>query len=644
MRRSLCYCDPNTCHAGSEGVWTFNFAPATALAKGARLRFDLLSFGREIDWQIPQVNTEKPNAIFAILPNGQKLSGKLVRSAPSGQFDFILPAEIKAAQVVKICLGRQGKVVTVQKGTNRAQTFTQRRRPFHLSVDPKGSGHFEEPESFNMDVRGNLLHDIKIVTPSFVSRNKRFNVTVRFEDAHGNLTSYTRESTLLELTYEQLRENLKWQLFVSETGFVTLPNLYFNEAGIYRIRLRNTVTNQIYRSSPIKCFAEEVAPLFWGVLRGESERVDSSENIEACLRYFRDDATMNFYATSNFESPEETSDELWKRIGQMVADFNEEDRFSTLLGFTWRGEIKKEGLRQLIYSKDQRPILRAKDAKSNNLKKLYKGLSPKDLLSIPCFTMGKDTCFDFAEFAPEVERIVEIYCAWGSSECAEAEGNPFPIKRGKRGESICPQGSIRAALNRGHRFGFIAGGLDDRGVFEGYYSSDQQQYFPGLTAIIAKSHSRESLLDALWNRSCYATTGERILLGFHIAGNQMGKELSIAQKPGLMINRHIHGFVAGTAPLTRVEIFRNGACLHTFNFTGTEQDERFDFAIDDNEPLEKVALTNTMRESPMRFAYYYLRVVQVNGHAAWSSPIWIDLSEKNLTGPETSAKKGKKGG
>lgn len=652
MRRSLSYCDPNTCYAGDTGAWTFNYAPATALAKGARLRFDLNSFGREIDWEIPQVNSDKGNAIFALLPNGQRISPKGVKGSQTGQFDFTLTAEVKAAQVIKICLGRPGKADAGKKtadsaqkgGTNRAQISTQRRRPFYLQLDPKGSGHFEEPESFNMDVRGNFLKTIKILTPSFVCRNKRFNVTVRFEDAHGNLTSLTKEPTLLELSYHQLRENLKWQLFVSETGFVTLPNLYFNEPGIYRISLKNLSNGEIFLSSPIKCFAEETSPLYWGLLHGESDRVDSAENIEACLRYFRDDHAMNFYATSNPENAEETKDELWRRIGQMVAEFNEEERFSTMLGFLWKGEQKKEGLRHLIYTKDQKPLLRAKDAKSNNLKKLYKVLGPKDLIAIPCFTMGKSTPFDFTEFAPEVERVVEIYCAWGSSECLQSEGNPFPIKKSKGKEEVCKEGSLRAALNKGHRFGFVAGGLDDRGPFESFFSSDQQQYSPGLTAIIAKSHTREALLESLWNRSCYATTGKRILLGFYLAGQPMGRELSTAQKPGLAVNRHLHGFVAGTELIAQIEIIRNGKVLHTFDQPETDDQDQCEFSFDDSDALEKIALIDQFKEPKTPFIYYYVRVRQVDGQTAWSSPIWIDIAEKGLTTAPTSAKKSKKGG
>jgi hypothetical protein len=48
----------------------------------------------------------------------------------------------------------------------------------------------------------------------------------------------------------------------------------------------------------------------------------------------------------------------------------------------------------------------------------------------------------------------------------------------------------------------------------------QEQYSPGLTVIIAKEYTRQALFEALYNRSCYATTGERIVLGLFLAGLQ----------------------------------------------------------------------------------------------------------------------------
>lgn len=620
MRRSICYCEPNFASAGEIRTWKFIYTPSVNLPKGTRLKFDLQSKGREIDWQIPSVNIKKSGGvIYAQLPNGKVLPATELEVSDSfvPLYEFILPSVVEAGDSITIVVGaKEGEAAKRGSGI-RAQTTSQRRRPFLLYVDSSGKGHYDDPEVFTMDIRGGDLANIRILTPSFVAKNKRFDVIVRFEDEFGNLTNNAPDDTLIELSHEHLRENLNWKLFVPETGFISLPNLYFNEAGVYTIQLVNSKTKHVFRSPPIRCFPDNNKHLFWGLLHGESDRFDSTENIESCLRHFRDDKAFNFYGTSPFESQEETSNDIWKLVSQNIADFDEDDRFSTILGFQWHGEPKTEGVRLFVYSKDNKPLLRKKDLKNSSLKKIYKSFSPKELISIPCFTMAKGTDYNFDNFDSDFERVVEIYNAWGSSEMTKKEGNPRPVSSSS-GFQEAADGSIQKALQRNCRFGFVAGGLDDRGMYADLYESDQVQYSPGLTAIIAPTHTREGLAEALYQRSCYATTGERIIVGLYLAGVPMGKEISTADKPGLAINRHLSGYVAGTSKLRTVEIIRNGKVIKTF-----EPDSYFlEFAYDDMNPLEKVVITTKDKKPP--FIYYYLRVTQEDGHMAWSSPIWVD--------------------
>ncbi len=622
MRRSICYTEPGFAVAGTTAHWKFVYTAASTLPKGSFIRFDLHSKGRPLDWQIPQTSLKnKSNLIWLELPDGKQIEASFLPAvAPHFEptFEFAIPLEIKAGESLTIHLGTPA--ADSHKLGNRCQELTQRRRSFALHIDPKGKRDYRETELFTLDVRGGVLHHLRLVSPSIVHRNKRFDVLIRFEDVYGNLTSNAPEGTLIELSYEHLRENLNWKLFVPETGVIALPNLYFNEPGIYNIQLRNLKTNEIFHSLPIKCLADEPLHLYWGQLHGESERTDAAENIEAYLRYVRDDLSLQFCASSPFDHETETSSEVWKIITQQVAEFNEENRFAAFLGMQWLGEPGEEGMRQLLYSKDSKPILRSSDGKSNSLKKIYKTHTTKDLLSIISFPMGKPTVYNFAQTVPEFERLVEIYNAWGSSECTAKEGNLRPMQGGKQGISETKEGSIRQALNQGLRLGFVAGGFDDRGPYSALYDSDQTQYSAGLTAILAKEHSRSSLFEALQARSCYATTGEKIVLGFAIAGVGMGAELDTKNRPGLEFNRHITGYALGTAPLSEIQIFRNGT-LHKTLFP---QKERIDFTLDDSEPLTHIALEPSGTEFP--FVYYYLRVVQENGQIAWSSPIWIVLS------------------
>lgn len=638
MRRSICYCEPHVALAGELSTWQFVYQTSTALTKGARLKFDLLSEGRGIDWEIPKAGGKATsNSLYGLFEEGDVLPATEVERPNSfvPQYEFVLDRPLKVGAKFTVVVGAApGKGKGKEPQGTRAQLTVQRRRPFLLYIDPKGKGSYGEPEIFTMDIRGNDLHTIKILVPSFVVRNKRFDITIRFEDEHGNLTSRAPEGTLIDLTYQNLRENLSWKLFVPETGFVNLPNLYFNEEGTYRIQLRNMATGDEYISSPIKCFQENPNHLFWGLLHGESERVDSTENIESCLRHFRDDRALSFFATSSFDSPEETSNDVWKAIAQNVSTFNEEDRFSTLLGFQWSGSDQEEGVRHFVYTKDNKAILRAKDVKSNALKKIYRSTLPKDMISIPTFTMGSGAGYNFADFNPEFERVVEIYNAWGSSECTEKEGNPRPIRsEGKGGVKEWAGGSIQEALNRGCRFGFVAGGLDDRGIYAEFYEGDQVQYSPGLTAVMSPRHTREAIIDAISRRSCYATTGAKIIVGLSLSGTPMGGEVSTQEKPGLKVNRHLSAFVHGVGPLERIEIIRNGKVIHTVEPEG----DNCEFEYDDLTDLASIALTPEGECNP--FAYYYLRAIQKDEEMAWSSPIWVDLIDAAGSAKKVRSKK-----
>lgn len=621
MRRSICQSEPNIALAGDARTWKFSYTTSVALPAGTKLKFDPLIQYKPVDWELPDPANKTKNTVWAQMPNGKTLQARLLSLSPpyTEAYEFVLTSEVKAGETFSIFIGAPDGT---EKNANRSQTVLQRRRPFHLYIDPKGKGDYKDPEVFAIDVRGNKLHRIRIIAPSLVSKNRRFDVLVRFEDVYGNLTNMAPQGMLIELSYEHLRENLTWKLFVPETGFILLPNLYFNEQGVYRIQLRSASQEMVFHSPPIKCLADTDRNIYWGLLHGESERVDSGENVETYLRYMRDENSLQFVGTSNFESIEETSNEVWKTISAQVAEHNEESRFTAMLGMQWFGEPGTEGLRNFVYWKDNKPILRHKDTKSNILKKIYKTHTPKELLSIPCFTMAKGFETTFDEYQNEFERVVEIYNAWGSSECTAKEGNPRPITcNGKTGISETEKGSIRAALNRNMRFGFVAGGLDDRGIYSGLYSDDQVQYSPGLTAILAIEQTRDTLMQTLYNRSCYATTGARIVVGFFIAGSQMGTELTTKLKPGLAFNRHITGYICGTAPITEIEIIRNGKVFTTLYPNATETE----FALDDSDELGKIALTSPDERPP--FAYYYLRVTQKDGHIAWSSPIWVDLTE-----------------
>lgn len=615
MKRSICLVEPKYAIAGELGNWKFTYISPTAIPEKAQLKLSLGTRGKEEEWAPPETSLKrKKNILWAEIGKTRVEAQQSVSDNLEIEYTFIVPQKVKAEEPIYFYLGAADQK-TIEHGT-RAPHFIQRKKIIHLYIDQKGKGQFKETETFYIDIRGNKLDNITTIAPSLIGKNDRFDVIVRFEDKYGNLTNRCSEETMIELSYTQLRENLNWKLFVPETGFLSLPNLYFNKPDIYNFELKNLKTGDSYTSPPMKCVEVIKDKIFWGNLHGESQRQNALENIESCLRFFRDDQSLDYFASSTPEFEEESTNAIWKSIGSHIAEFNEDERFVTFLGFSWYNNASNDGMRHILYAKDNKPLLRSKESKSNSILKVYHNFNPKELISIPTFTMGKGYSTNLLETNPDFERVAEIYNAWGSSECLEKEGNPKPITTtSRKGIKEAKEGSVRNALNQNVRLGFVAGGLDDRGIYGELYESDQVQYTPGMTAILSPNHSRDALFTALYNRHCYATTGEKIILVFNIANIQMGSEISLGKKPGLRFNRHIHGSVAGSDKIKEFTIFRNGKVFHQEK----NKPAHFDFAIDDESLFEETALNNNGT-----FIYYYLRIIQANGHMAWSSPIWID--------------------
>ncbi|MEC8306560.1 MAG: DUF3604 domain-containing protein, partial [Chlamydiota bacterium] len=294
------------------------------------------------------------------------------------------------------------------------------------------------------------------------------------------------------------------------------------------------------------------------------------------------------------------------------------ERFTTFSGSLFSSSQKKEGLHHLLFAKHEKASSFQHKKNNRPLKQIYSAFSPKEIMIIPICPMADRFSCDFHNLPPESTKNVEIYNAWGSSECLEKEGNPRPItSHSKKGMQEAPAGSVRRALDNNHRLGFVAGGYDDRPPFNQAVSEGQKQYSPGMTAIIANTHSQESLWKALRQRSCYATTGAKMLLHYTIGGLPMGSELSTDKRPGLLHARYISITALGTAPWKEVLIIRNGTPWKRVNPQVSDYADN----ILDESPFEEIAIQS---EKGGAFTYYYIRFEQEDGELGWASPIWID--------------------
>jgi len=111
MRRSICYCEPAAALAGEVNTWKFIFTPAANLPKGTKLKFDMDTKGRNIDWEIPDTDLKSDrNVIYAKLDSGKVIQAKKIQMPDlmAPQFEFTLPQELQAGKNFVIFVGAPG--------------------------------------------------------------------------------------------------------------------------------------------------------------------------------------------------------------------------------------------------------------------------------------------------------------------------------------------------------------------------------------------------------------------------------------------------------------------------------------------------------------------------------------------------------
>ena len=606
MTRAQCITDSRPFTAGQPAPLNLTYISETALPKGTMIRLSLES--RRVPFGF--FASDKAHIVLE--------NAKINQDKSSSETDLIF----KLGAAVS-----EGEPITFHIAEVTPPKFSQRRYPILIYVDPKGKGLFKdiEPDAFYIDVKGGPLAQISVRTHAIVvARNERFDIFVRYEDQFGNVTALAPEDTRIQISHHNPRkDSLSWQLFVAENGVTPIYQLYFSEIGNYAYELTIVGKGVTFKSDPIRCIPTVPFHYYAGLLSGDPEKPSAKSSAESIFRYFRDELCYHFYGLAPFESQLSSSledvepiiFENWKQVEAAVAAHNEDGRFSSLLSFYWLGEPETEGMRLIVYGKDHKPLLSQSDGKYNTLKKLYKHHTKGDLLSIPVLSGTKPFSCHFEDWNPDFERVIEIYNSFGSMEGASWDNSRAPQTKSKDFKD--DKGSVITALNRGCRFGFVAGGHISRGACLSIESKVAHQS-PGLTIILAAEETRQSFFEALIARRVYATTGARIIIDFKIADEPMGSELSVTAKPGFKYIRPITGYVLAPSPIAEIAIIRNGVPFKTFD----PKSDSFEIGVDDEEFYSPLLLH--AEGSDQSFLYYYIRVKLADGHMAWSSPIWID--------------------
>jgi hypothetical protein len=473
--------------------------------------------------------------------------------------------------------------------------FAEKNSRFWIAVDGDGDGvRAFLPDSPGIDVHPRNPAQLVVTVPTTARPGEEVAVHIALLDDQGS----TGHRIRAELTFEDLPPGVSIEspveLIPEDLGRKTVT-LRATEPGVVRLRV-NAGSGLVGESNPLVVSADGPR-ILWADLHGHTALSDGTGTPEDYFLYARDVAGLDAVALTDHDHwgilSLDAHPELWEQIRSATRRFNEPGRFVTLLGFEWTSWI--HGHRHVLYFSDEGEVISSVDEATESPTQLWQALEGQSALTFAHHSAGGPIATNW-EIPPDphFEPVTEIASVHGSSEAMDS---PLPIYR------PLPGNFVRDVLDRGYRFGFIGSG-DSHDGHPGLANLASPSG-SGLAAILSEERTREGVLAALRERRVYATNGPRILLRTALGAHRMGSVVPVP--PGGTVTEELFVRVVAPVPLERVDLIRSGKVADSIDTEG-----RVDVTLQ--------RLIKELRAGE----YLYVRAVQKDGGAAWSSPIYFE--------------------
>ncbi len=511
--------------AGTVGEWRLLYSVGSyGIDEGGTIK---LSQRFPSDWQVPQFDRPDEPAYTSVSTDGAaKLRIYYSRKAHERPWWNCIVMDVYDG-----CLA-PGDTVTIILGDQsqgspgiRAQTFQESAHEFRLLVDPTNSCVLRPlPSSPCFPVVPDAPVDLICLVPSQSLIGEPVEAFVRGVDRWGNPVPVSGDVALA------------WQ----GTGDVRLEGrqLTFDLPGSGFLLAK--ADGLAGRSNPITAYDEQPRfSRFWGDLHAQSEATVGTGTEEEYFTFARDQARLDF--CSHQGNDFQVTDTDWERLNQTAKRHNQDGQFVVFPGYEWSGNTSAGGDHNVIYRREGLPILRSshwqipstpEDALTPAhpadvlFERLRRKVGPENVM-VAAHVGGR-----YADvghyFDQAVCRLVELVSCWGVFEWllwdALEQGHIVGVTCNSDGHKGRP--------------GAEGPGLGEFGIGN------------GLTCVLARELTRESVFEALRERRCYGTTGPRIDLSFEMDGWSMGTVLSWREKT------RVGASAVGTAPLESLSLYQ----------------------------------------------------------------------------------------
>jgi hypothetical protein len=544
-------------------------------------------------WSTPQVEIPELYGYTTVTPSADDIELEITT----------LDEQLLGMRVVGRAL-RPGEQIRLVYGAGPAGAIAdqvaEKDSRFWFGVDGDGDGvRVFLPDSPGIDVVAGPPSRLQVTVPSVARPGETVRVTIALLDELGSagfpyegVVEFSSVLSGQDLAFE-LSETVT--LVAEDAGRKTLEAL---ARGTGVVRLRAEVAEGLVGYSNPLLISAEARRIFWGDLHGHSSLSDGTGTVEDYFRYARDVAALDVAALTDHDHwgvlPLDSRPEMWDLIQAETLRFHQPGRFVTLLGYEWTSWIY--GHRHVLYFENEGTLHSSLSLDYESPTQLWNALRGKRALTFAHHSAGGPIPTDW-EIPPDpvLEPLTEIVSIHGSSE---APDSPDPIYDPLSGNFV------RDVLDRGYRFGFIGSG-DSHDGHPGFAQFGAGANSGGLAAIISDELTRESVLEAMRERRVYATNGPRILLRTALGTYPMGSSIPRSDEAGY--SGELFVMVSAETPLERIDLIRSGRPIDSMSIDGEFE----------------VTLHRTI-ENLVSGEYLYVRAIQRDGGAAWSSPIYAE--------------------
>lgn len=481
------------------------------------------------------------------------------------------------------------------------QSFDESHYTFKIYVDALGTGEYLLMKSSPfVTIYAGKFHKLTVIIPSDAVVGSPTKCTVRAEDRFGNPATQYRGTISFSSTDSQIELPGPHTFTKADQGVHRFENIVFKTEGYQSITVKDATFQDC--SNPVNVVVTRPSRLLlWGDLHGHTLNSDGRGTVSEYYDFAERVAALDFCAVSDhaFEMP----DDIWDRSKAVTNKANKPGRFVTFNAYEWSGVSNVGGDHNVYWVGNDPPIYRSTTGYHEQNLQVYHGPDPKvehvgELLSklkkrlidknVLCIPHRGGRAGNPKWHDPKIQRLIEIFSEHFRSE---SWANEF--------------------LKEGYRVGIMASTDNHYGnPGYGYLKRDQgsdvdfrpDEIGMAIIAVYAPERTRKSIFTALYDRNCYATSGDRIILEFACDGHIMGSEYKTDNAPLIAVR------VAGTAKINQVEIKKNGSIVHRVEPNGRTVE--LDWKDPDFDSGQE--------------CYYYVRIVQTNSEEAISSPVWIE--------------------